>query len=299
MCKERIIHTILFATALLTIFIIFRIQYDVYFLENAEENKYWVRKTFSTKTYNFVALGDSRCQYDVCPQKIEEVLSEYQCFNMGYEGCGFYKSLLKIGLARCKSEPGTIILLAITPRSLSDEKEVMDGTKIKQILTMSIEQKLWIEYFPYSYALFDRFSIKNIKASNKGIRLKNHFNGWTAVYPTKINESRSDGSYSRIFRHSNSRQGIELLSFVKKVTEKKFIVIGFFPPISKSLLVIENEKSGFYRKKFISAFIQHGGFWLNFSNKYETFDGSHLHAKSAEKFSTDLALKIKNEILKE
>ncbi|WP_372371109.1 hypothetical protein [Candidatus Uabimicrobium sp. HlEnr_7] len=297
MRRERIIHSVLITTILVVGFIMLRIHYDTSLLKNSKKNKYWVNKTFSTKTYNFVAMGDSRCVYGLSPQKIQEILPGRQCFNMGYLGCGFYEPLLKMGLARCKNEPGTIILLAITPRSLSDYQSSIDCTKLKQILAISFEQRLWTQYFPYTRALFNNFRVSNLTAFPKNTRFEFHLNGWIAAHTKNKYENQSDKRYLQIFQHSRSRQGVEVLSFVKKAAKKKFMVIGFFPPISESLQVIENEKSGFLRKTFIDMFTKNGGFWLNFLDKYETFDGSHLHAKSAQRFSTDLALKIKNEIL--
>ena len=72
-------------------------------------------------------------------------------------------------------------------------------------------------------------------------------------------------------------------------------LLGFRPPSTLAMEQLEDSLSGFNYSSFISKFKQNGGVWLTFSLKdYVSYDGSHLHYESANKFSKNLGLKIEN-----
>ena len=71
-------------------------------------------------------------------------------------------------------------------------------------------------------------------------------------------------------------------------------IVGFRPPSTLAMEQLEDSLSGFDYSKFINEFKQMGGIWLTFSlQDYKSYDGSHLHYESANKFTKNLAQKIK------
>ena len=116
-------------------------------------------------------------------------------------------------------------------------------------------------------------------------------------------QTRALKTYTTIFTSGNSvAQSVvdSLLLQVKKWSVENILVVGFRFPASDELMAIEDSLSGFDEKKLKTAFIRNGGTWLSFEKgKYHTYDGSHLGADEAKRFTEDIVMAITPYLKKE
>ena len=81
-----------------------------------------------------------------------------------------------------------------------------------------------------------------------------------------------------------------VMAAVRRFRESGIVVFGFRPPTTIAMFELENELSGFNESDFAEKFRAAGGIWLRFRHGvYPTYDGSHLNAYVAVRFSKDLA----------
>ena len=76
-------------------------------------------------------------------------------------------------------------------------------------------------------------------------------------------------------------------------------VFAFRPPAAAPLLALE-DSTGNYNEHLIKQKIeQASGIWIEINaNQFKTYDGSHLPTKEAEKLSKEIALSIKQKLMK-
>ena len=124
---------------------------------------------------------------------------------------------------------------------------------------------------------------------------KFHDSGWVASHTIPKDTSRALNSYRKSFSNNTvSDQGIrKLLQQIKHWKDKGIKVYGFRPPTTRSMVLLEEELSGFNEEGFVRSFEAAGGIWLSFEEEYfNTYDGSHLHFEEAKKLSGKLKGKI-------
>ncbi len=85
----------------------------------------------------------------------------------------------------------------------------------------------------------------------------------------------------------------DLLDIVSKWRAQGIRVIAFRPPTSHLIKDLEDHLV-YFNQEFHKDFEQAGGQWLVLPEKdYQSFDDSHLSAKGAAEFSSELAHSLK------
>ena len=73
---------------------------------------------------------------------------------------------------------------------------------------------------------------------------------------------------------------------MKQWTNKGITVVGFVPPVSQPMQMLEDTLGLFNKPALKSGFEKASGHWIDINpNQYKTYDGSHLTIESAQKLS--------------
>ena len=258
----------------------------------------FVHKVFTTEKYKLVIAGDSRIYRGVSAEIIGKKL-KLKALNLGFSSGGHSKLLFDlIDTHLDKKSPNKIIILGITPVSLTDR--AANNGHIKRVLNRKKEEVLEYKYlFPvkFFFAPTTPYKIRK-KLSNKkynDYRQEFHINdGWIASWYDSPIPYRALKSYKNQFTKTTVNKQL-IQNLYKKISEWKAegnTVYGFFPPSSANMNELEKNLSGFDNKKFINGFIHAGGYWINIEKHYFAFDGSHLEKGSAIRLSNEIADKI-------
>jgi len=268
-------------------------------LNDAYRDYCWVKKTHSTEQFNVLAVGDSRIYKGVNPIYLVDEKSEINAANLGYSSAGYSKEYLSFVSRRLKDKGSRVILFGITPYSFTPEAlknehyhSFYDKNKkeVYKMLYLSGYLKTFPRYSPGE--IWDYFSEAPVT------HLYFHDfkeNGWVKSFKFPFDSTAGLIPYRKNFVDNTSDDTAveEYLNWVKKMSDKDVEIIGFRPPSTLAMEQLEDSLSGFNYSSFISEFKQNGGVWLTFSLKdYVSYDGSHLHYESANKFSKNLGLKI-------
>ncbi len=147
-----------------------------------------------------------------------------------------------------------------------------------------------------------------LRATRDDDHHKIHTNGWTEIKLIGKNDTIKDNDISiwknknlEILKKNIAKERISkyrINEFVKTLNYLKTIgkVILVRIPSDIDILKIENESWPNFNTQFDSIANKYNIPYLNYSNqsdKYKTYDGSHLESESAEKFTRMLSLEIK------
>ncbi len=261
----------------------------------------FISKTHTNKKYKIIIAGDSRVYRGISPEQIQKIL-KHSALNLGYSSAGFEKTLFNLINNKLDTTSYTkIIILGITPWSLTPEAS--KNEHLKQELNRKREEIISDKYFfkiKKSFTVLSPrlISKKYIKKSNILYNYQEEFypNGWIASWYIVPQPYKALPEYKKTFKKNTVSKKIilNLLNQIKKWTNNKIKVYGFFPPSSFDMEVLEDNYSGLNRKKFVADFINAGGNWLNVGKDYTSYDGSHLEKKSAIKLSNKIAKLILN-----
>jgi len=259
----------------------------------------WVKKTHSTERFNVLAIGDSRIYKGVNPLFLVGDNSGMNAVNLGFSSAGYSDEYLSFISGRIKEDDKSVVLCGITPYSFTPEALKnehyhsffdKDKKEVYKILFLSS----YLEHFPrYSPAeIWDYFF--EIPVTHL---YHNSFkeNGWVESYKIPFDSASGLKSYRKTFvgNTCDTKAVQNYYDWVKEMSSNDLTIVGFRPPSTLAMEQLEDSLSGLNYSSFIEGFEQNGGVWLKFSlNDYSSYDGSHLHYKSANKFTKNLAQKI-------
>lgn len=271
-----------------------------------EEDKFWTNKTYNKQKFNIVIGGDSRTYRGLNPAKLNEGLadSSLSIINMGYSFGGFSQEMLNLMEEKLKKKPANrIILLGITPLSLTAKScSNKHLQSLKQLSATDVYLKTNI--IPRYFTLLEPISVSNLFQAIVKPKVEYYDdlkeNGWDGSYCYPQCIAPTLESYKLIF--TNNQVNLKTIDTLQRQI-KKWKTMGiktyaFRPPSSKDMEEIENEKSGFNesftRKKIEDA----GGIWLDIPDRlgYQSYDGSHLPAEEANRFSFELGKLMKSNL---
>jgi len=250
---------------------------------------FWTNKFESLVKHNVVIYGDSRTYRGVNPSLVIKN-QNLSAFNYGFTSAGYNDSIYHFLDERISKKKEPIVLLGITPYSLT--KEASQTKFYFQEKNRGEYDKFQRLYLDKHLTFFDRIKIEEYLFSNRLI-VKQEFNidGWVSSQRAFIDTLDGLNAYKNIFNNNQVSNNIinSLMAQVKKWTLQGVKVFGFRPPTCVSMENLENTKSGFNENKFIQQFVKNGGKWLEIDlNGYQTYDGSHLNKESADKLSDQL-----------
>lgn len=262
---------------------------------------FWSRKTFAPDKYNMVLMGDSRVYRGLSPEVMEEKLPKMKILNFGYSNGGLNPTMFEAASEKLNPKSKVkVMVLGVTANAITGFTQHND--QYVQELTRPREEVLERLYLnPVLYW----FSATNPEALKESFKPKDttsyylseyHMNGYVESDKFPEDTTEAIASYTHDFTNYKVKtSAVSMLAEeVKQWTSKGITVIAYRPPISQPMRELE-DSLGRYNEGLIRQKIeQAGGYWISVNpNKYKTYDGSHLDRPSAEQFSKNLALQIK------
>lgn len=298
MPRRRIPYLILLTALLAVPFYYLRDEMDT---EEIRKNRYWIAKTNDQKQYPVVFGGDSRVFRGVSPRHFSEAFGPWEAFNFAYWSNGMGRIYLE-GM-ESKLDPRSdlrMIVLGVSPHSLTPSAARCDHYRFEK--ARSREQVLQNYYLAKVQEVFAPYKALELagkitgKSKPNNYRITYHQDGWVESYWLQPDTAYSAQFYEEIFTGNQvSEEVIEgLLEFVKRWTGMGIRVVGFRPPTSQTIRMLERTRGGFEEADFVKRFEEAGGIWISLDNDaYATFDGNHLEHRSAMRLSADLATRIR------
>lgn len=299
MLASRLIITILFTAIFAGIFLKIR---PAKCSSEIEKNWFWMNKTYQFKKYDLVFFGDSRTYRGVNPDITSQEAfknKNISCLNFGFSSAGFNQSIQNtIDQLIDQNSKNKTLVIGFTPNEFTPKASKNEHYFTLQ--TNKIDAALRIKILPY-FALFENYSFVDLYnlylKKNKCYREEFFENGWVKSDCFPLDSNAALISYKKEFINNTVDTNVmkSVLNFVEYQNNKGVKVYGYFPPITKSLRLLEDSLSGFDRIQFKKHFIAKGGIWIDFDSnlKFETYDGSHLTSNSAILLSKCLGEKIK------
>ncbi len=267
-------------------------------LPNEEENlmtadHFWAYKTHYQKQYDIVFAGDSRVYRGIDPETIEAQLP-YTAVNLGYSSLGLNKAYLDFVERKLNQQGPRVIVLAITPFSLTPEalkNEHYQG--LQQMKRTEVFKQLYVNNLFSFFKPYQPESLLPMQDSLQEKYYETHFkSGWIKSYRIPHNPESALPSYEKSFTDNPiSLPAVKQLMERVNAWEKAGItVVGFRIPSTAKMEALENEMSGYEETTIRQQFEAFGGTWLNFHGvELNSYDGSHLHYEAAQELSAMLS----------
>jgi hypothetical protein len=263
-------------------------------------SRFWANKIQWRHHADAVVTGDSRALGGVSPGQMEQILKDRRIVNFGFASNLYVPEYLDAvyQILDPQSDHKTIIL-GITPHSLVNDPENIGH--FFQMRSLTKQELFMDDHFGAFFSFFEYMSFHDAKigmfpSMAKGVTQKEYFiDGWLATSRKPPGKKKEVKKYQAIYQKMQVSQKVidNLLDYVSRWSKSGVTVYGFQVPTCKEMVQLEDEKSGFKKVEFISAFEKSGGTWIEIDGTaYDSFDGSHLQRGSAVILSKDLACKI-------
>lgn len=275
-----------------------------YFLPEPQENTaakdhFWTKKTHGRKKFNILIIGDSRTYRGISANKISNETNGLSAINLGYSSTGLDSVYLDFAESRLTSKGERVIVIGVTPYSLTPEAaRNYHYNSLASLDKSDIFRNLYLNSFLKFADPYRPNEIRDILAGRTG--KKGYFmvyepDGWVRSYKIPSNPNEALASYVKNFENNKVSfiSADYFLRRVKQWCDQGIIVIGYRVPSTDAMVALEDSISGFDPAYISNSFIKAGGIWLEYdNNEFESYDGSHLHFKSAEKLSGLLGQEI-------
>ncbi|MCD4698412.1 MAG: hypothetical protein K8S16_19475 [Bacteroidales bacterium] len=296
MYSKKVISTILFSFAICAVIGILFSKPD----NDILLKQMFARKVHLQKKYDIIVAGDSRIYRGVSTDIIGESLNR-SAINLGFSSGGFSKPMYDLIEKKLSQQTGSIVILAITPFSLTHQSSYnghiisVNNLKREEVLNYLYFSKLTNYFTPTDplklwYKIFQKTKYKNNYLQEVHVN-----EGWVKSDHIVRYPYYALKSYQNTFSNTKiSEKSIkDLFNKVKEWSSKGIDVYGFVPPSSANMELLERTYSNFNDSVFAYDFINSGGRWINLSNAYSSYDGSHLDAQSAALLSKEISSSIK------
>lgn len=262
-------------------------------MSTSARDSFWTDKTFNEGKYQLVICGDSRVYRGVSAEIVQES-SGLSTYNFGYSSGSFSQQMLDHSYARLDKEGRAVMLLGITPHSLT--KSAAEDVQFKLESDRSTfevwKRKNLVK--PLSY--FDPIKPSEV------FGLAGNFDkpdvlGWMPNEGMVVDTAKGLEHYKKVFIDNPIDEKIynNLLEFIQKVTAEGIEVYAFRPPTMVSMEVLEDEITGFDVIEVQADIEAAGGKWIPMNSAlYQTYDGSHLQEASAIQLSELLGKSLAN-----
>lgn len=266
------------------------------------KDMFWSKKTFAPAKYDVVLMGDSRIYRGLSPDIMEEILPDCKILNFGYSNGGLNPTMFKAAEQKlAKNAKHKIIVMGITANTITNYTQ--NNNQYLQELTRAKEEVLERMYLNPILYWFSATTPKDLKNNLKPKEIPTsyyhtiyHMNGYAESDKFPIDTTEAIPSYTKDFNNYtvNKEKLQQLYAQVKEWTNNGVIVIGFRPPTSQPMVILEDTLANFNEAKIKKEFISSGGNWIDINpSQFKTYDGSHLDKNSAKKLSLLLSEEIK------
>ena len=267
----------------------------------SREKWFWSWKTHSEKKYDIVFVGDSRTYRGISPESMAVGLRGFRIFNFGYSSGSLSTLMLAEAEKRLDVSGERIIVLGITPSSMTpraarDEQYRQEKNRTTSEILENIYLAPFIKYFDPTTPI--RF-LEEIGSRKARFREAFYESGWIAAWKEPPGPPEPLSVYENIFTDNGISPSLveDVLLQTGKWTREGIRVYAFRPPTSPAMVDLEMQLSGFDEGTFRQRFGSFGGVWIDVSKPgYHSYDHSHLDKESAEALSRVIAEAIKQSI---
>ncbi len=260
-----------------------------------DQSWFWVNKITWGPEADILLAGDSRVNRGIDPAAFEAAFPGARALNFGFSGQGFSEEYLKAATARLKPDGLRILILGITPRSLTAFAGETGDYKVWQ--KMRPENRMALDHL-WAGDLFIRAHSPVILFGRAAVPSAPRYQqwhtdlGWMPADRSSHDTKSAEGEYRDFFaKNKADSEVIEgLVRQVKELTGQGVRVLWFAPPVSEPIREIERAESGLDEAALEAALSQAGALKITMPEQdVETFDGHHLSRAGAEAFSPELA----------
>ncbi len=262
--------------------------------DGLSEQDFYLHKMSWRGGFDLVIAGDSRVARGVSPEGMQPMLADHRIANLGFNANSLvYAPYLDH------------VEHALDPKS--HKRAILIGVDPYELTPRSTKNNGFVEYSrkapvqrgdPRIPTLRER-----VQEALSPLRIRNaavlgettevfHDDGFIETDRSPIDESARLSRYRVKFEGNSVDRALAEVLFeaVERWSGQGIRVLGFEPPISRGLLAVELELSGFDRPWFVAEFERRGGLWVSdLGSGYQTYDGEHLTSESAAKLSAQLA----------
>ncbi len=259
---------------------------------------FWTRKTFAPPKYNVVLMGDSRVYRGVSPEIVESHLDGMKVLNFAYSNGGLNPTMFDAAEKKlAQNDKPKIIILGISANAITDYSA--ENQQYQQELNLPREEifeRIYLNPLRYWFSATSPEKLKNHFSEKKETsyyRNTYYMNGY--VESDKFPVDTTEALQYYIDDYTNYKVTTEklevLFSQVKSWTDKGINVVGFVPPVSKPMQMLEDTLGLFDETAIKAGFENASGKWIDLNPaNYKTYDGSHLTIESAKRLSEEIAV---------
>lgn len=262
---------------------------------------FWSRKTFAPARYDVVLMGDSRVYRALSPEIMESQLPGLKVLNFAYSNGGLNQVMFDAAEKKlARNNHPKIIVLGVTANSVTGYSA--GNQQYIQELTRPREEVLERFYLNPVRYWFSSTSPEKLqqhfwgKADSAYYRNTYFMNGYVESEKYPADTTTAISSYIDDFKNYkvDSVHLQVLFDQVEKWTKEGFTVIGFVPPVSQPMRMLEDTLGLFDEAAIKAGFEKASGHWIEINPaSYKTYDGSHLTIESARRLSGKMAATIK------
>lgn len=271
-------------------------------ISETEIENFWIRKAVADPIYDIVIAGDSRVYRGISPLHIQKGLAgiDLNVLNFGFSSAGFSQNYLELAVS--KFHPNSevkILLLGVTPHSLTSK--AFENEHLNSFLEFSAFDNFKSKYLFDFLNFFSPYHLSDLEPiEEKNYQEEFKEGGWSAAYYLKPDSTVALESYYKTFTEYQVEEK-NVTSFIytlNSILNQDITIIAFRPPSTSKMTELEDEMSKLDMDLLAQKLKEIGVIWLEFNdNAYASYDGSHLHFKSAEKLSIQIGEIIKNQIM--
>ena len=261
---------------------------------------FWSRKTFAPAKYNIVIMGDSRVYRGLSPEIIESHLPGLKVLNFAFSNGGLNPTMFDAAEKKLtKNDYPKIIVFGVSANTISGYSE--GNQQYLQELTRPREEVLERIYLNPLRYWFSATSPEKLKEyfSNSEVtafyRNKYFMNGYVESEKFPVDTMEAISSYIDDFTNFkvDSTHLNILFQQVEKWANKGITVVGFVPPVSQPMQMLEDTLGLFDEAAIKTGIEKASGHWIDLNPaNYKTYDGSHLTIESAQKLSNKIGEEI-------
>lgn len=255
-----------------------------------ERKRFWLNKTYAPSSFDGVIIGDSRVYRGINPALFqEEGIGKF--LNFGYSSAGLSPNLIESAKSKLSPQKRNVIILGITPHSLTKEAFKNDHFGSFQNFSKDSQFFYLSKILPLAFAPLDAegdYINKNYIESYKE-------NGWVASDYKERKPQHALKSYND--NYDKYQVNNELINHLikNKKKYKDYKKFAFWMPSTQEMDQLELKK-GRFAPELVKVTMEKAGFkWIPipFRSKLISYDGSHLTSDSANRLSRFIAKEVR------
>jgi hypothetical protein len=261
---------------------------------------FWSRKTFASAKYNVVLMGDSRVYRGLSPDIIESHLPGLEVLNFAYSNGGLNPTMFDAAEKKlAQNDKPKVIVMGISANAISgysagNQQYLQELNRPRE----EVMERIYLNPLRYWFSATSPEKLKKYFANQEETayyRNKYFMNGYVESDKFPVDTMAAIPSYTSDF--TNYKVELKntdvLFKQVEKWTNAGIIVVGFTPPVSQPMQMLE-DTLGMFNEALIKAGIEKAsGHWIDLNPaNFKTYDGSHLTIESAQKLSHNISIYI-------